>query len=490
MRSIIIILLMNLIISTAAPIQGNFKSLYFNTEFSKIVKKCDSIDYDNLGLDQKLLYLESQARTAPGHKGLPRILKILAKQPQQSKILTTAAIIYHSTGQIEQACKYVNKAIHINDENYKAYLTKALLLCDKHKYQLALENLEKAKVYTQDYRKSKLLNETELKILKASQDTDSLYNYYRGLRKNACINKEYLDRIIEIYKDLNGEKLFNIQTNQDKVVVPMVNFKNSKYKCLELNINGKGYNILLDTGNSPGWTLHEPDLQDKLVAKKGGQGSMRTGSVEGKLKSYDLLTEKLNFGSFSINNLTGKYFKKPRERYFDGNINPYFIKNRVVTMDFINNQFILRTKEKFDRDLKAKENYKITKLKVYGAFWPFIKVNVNGYAPGLAMIETGAEDLSVKLEYAQRINLNLEPAVKTWRGKEYKFEKTKNLIVKAGSHIFMRDESEVWPVRFTDDLTGLYDSIMIGPYALNGNYILSFDPFANRIILESRSIEK
>ena len=151
---------------------------------------------------------------------------------------------------------------------------------------------------------------------------------------------------------------------------------------------------------------------------------------------------------------------------------------------------MLRTKEKFDTDLKAKENYRITKLKVYGAFWPFIKVNVNGYAPGLAMIETGAEDLSVKLEYARRINLNLEPAVKTWRGKEYKFEKTKNLIVKAGSHIFMRDESEVWPVRFTDDLTGLYDSIMIGPYALNGNYILSFDPFANRIILESRSIEK
>ncbi len=485
MRSILTSLLIVVMLFSAALSQGDLDSLYFNTRFTQIVKKCDSLKYENLNTDQKLLYFESQARTAKGHKAIPGILKMLSKYPHQSRILTTAAIIFHSVGELDQANNYVNQALKFDGSNYKVYLTKALLLCDKHKHEQALEYLDKAKEYYPENRYSKLFNQASVKIGKAAQNSTYLYNYYINLQKNTSKNKESIKNKVEIYKKLKDEELFHVQTDQDKVVVPMVNFKNSKYKCLVFRHNGKDYNILLDTGNSPGWTLHEPALQEKLVSQKGNRGSIQTGSVQGKLKSYGLVTDNLDFGSFKIKNLTGKYFKKPRKRYFDGNINPYFIENRVVTMDFINNKFILRTKEKFDRYLETRDNYKITDLKVYGAFWPFVKVNVNGYAPGLAMIETGAEDLSVKYEYAKKINLNLKPAVKTWHGKEYKFHETQGLFVRAGNHHLIREKSEVWPVRFNDDLTGLYDSIMIGPYALNGKYILSFDPFENRVILES-----
>ena len=79
MRSILTSLLIVVMLFSAALSQGDLDSLYFNTRFTQIVKKCDSLKYENLNTDQKLLYFESQARTAKGHKAIPGILKMLSK---------------------------------------------------------------------------------------------------------------------------------------------------------------------------------------------------------------------------------------------------------------------------------------------------------------------------------------------------------------------------------------------------------------------------
>ena len=487
-KKFVIIILISLLSIRVFP-QQDFLILYKSKKFSEILKKGSEIGYGSLDMSQKLLYLESQARTGKGHEAIPEILKILNKKPVQSKTQTTASIIYHSTGKIKKAKKYINQALTLDSNNVKALFTKALILTDQHKINQATDILSMLIQRYPDYIKTRLYFLIGKRICKASGNparmVDFLKTHLKYLEKEN--RKDFIKAQIELYQRFINKPLFHIESTKDEVEIPLVNFKNSKYKCLIFKHKNKKYYILLDTGNSPGWTLHEPELKDILISQKGNEDSISTGSVKGKLRSYQIVTDKIDLGDFSVNNLTGSYFRKPRKRYFDGNINPYFIENRVVTMDFINNKFILRTRDKFEEYLKSNEEYHRSVIKVIGTAWPFVPVHLNGYASGLAMIETGAEDLSLKLEYAKSINLPLTPKTKMWQGKKYHHHETDQLFVNIGNHVMMRNNSEVWPVRFHDELTGLFDSVMIGPYALDGKYILSFDPFENRIILETKT---
>jgi len=54
-----------------------------------------------------------------------------------------------------------------------------------------------------------------------------------------------------------------------------------------------------------------------------------------------------------------------------------------------------------------------------------------------------------------------------------------------GPFRFERAAAEVWPFAgLAHPTTGLIADAVIGPRALDGGYVLSFDPFANRIVLE------
>ena len=102
-KKFVIIILISFLISIRAFPQQNFSMLYKSKKFSEILTKGSGIGYDSLDMNQKLLYLEAQARTGKGHEAIPEILKILNKKPIQSTTQTTASIIYHSTGKIKKA---------------------------------------------------------------------------------------------------------------------------------------------------------------------------------------------------------------------------------------------------------------------------------------------------------------------------------------------------------------------------------------------------
>ena len=54
----------------------------------------------------------------------------------------------------------------------------------------------------------------------------------------------------------------------------------------------------------------------------------------------------IDFGDFKINGLPGLYIPKPRPDFYDANLNPSFIRNRVVTIVFVHTIYIVSCESK------------------------------------------------------------------------------------------------------------------------------------------------
>lgn len=470
---------------------GDLQELYLNTEYTEIIKKLESKDFKHMAVEEQLLYTECKARTGGGYLVLRDLNTLIAKKKPDDNILAVAGILYHAMGHMETARKHLNSALAINPHNSKALLAKALLMLYFRDFDKAEQYFSRAGAENPALSRSRLYQNFGLEIYHASRNIDKILEHYQLLIASAkerakpdTARKFQLDA--RMMEQVKGQRLYQVSTRSQRVELPIVNHsKNDFYKCLQLKIGGESYNVLLDTGNAPGWVIHNGKLLEELTNLTGNEGQVSTGSVEKKLSSRSILTREITFEGLNLKNLKGIFFNKPRPGYFDANLNPLYIRDRVVTMDYANNKFILRSKKQFDNDLAKETRDSWSKLPLYGYEWPFIPAEINGYARGLAMIETGAEDVSIKLEFAQHIHLPLTPKTKTWRGKEYNYHET-SIDVLVGIHLFHRPKTGVWPKRFYDTITGLYDNIMIGPWALEGKYILSFDPFDRVVILQSR----
>jgi len=104
------------------------------------------------------------------------------------------------------------------------------------------------------------------------------------------------------------------------------------------------------------------------------------------------------------------------------------------------------------------------------------------------MIEIGAQDIGIKLDFARKLGLPLLPRTRYLPdGKVYTYFKT-GMRMAAGPFSFERNAAEVWPFdRFYDHLTGFTADVYIGPLALADRFSITFDPFDNIIILSISS---
>jgi hypothetical protein len=187
-------------------------------------------------------------------------------------------------------------------------------------------------------------------------------------------------------------------------------------------------------------------------------------------------------------NLAGMYVPKPHPSYPDANLNPLFIKDRVITLDFIKEVLILRSDERFQNDLDgilARSKHPLI-LPWYGYEEAFIPVTINGSWKALAMLETGAEDITLSLDFAKRHQMPLEPAEKYLAsGKQSLFHRTP-LTLSLGPLMFEKPSAEVWPLgQLTNSITGFAPDVILGPDFFKKGWAISFDSFEHRVILSN-----
>ncbi|WP_456440444.1 tetratricopeptide repeat protein [Caldithrix abyssi] len=464
---------------------------YNQMDFAGIVRELQDVSPDCLTMEQQLLLAESQARLGDGGNALTELQRLLAKSPDDDRILTSAGIVYHSLGKFTLAEACLTRALELNPRNSKALLTRTMLLLYLRRFSEAEASFRQADKAAPGLRQTRLFQRIGSELYSATQRPADMRRYFEYLRdfyasKNDAEKSAKYRRKIRLLAAADDQLLYRVHSHAERVELPLVDLAPGVYyKCLLLPRDGKTYRILLDTGNAVGWTIHHPDLLTLLENRFGGEQSVATGSLEKSLKSRELLTVSLDLGDCKLTHLLGLFFKKPRENYFDANLNPIFIRNRVVTLDFVHNKFLLRSKAQFDRDLAAEPLHSLVKLPFYGYEWPFVPVEVNGYASALAMIETGAEDLSLKEAFARFIHLPLTPATRVWGDRKLSYYEASEVSVQFGPHILYRPRVEIWPKRFYDRITGLYDQVMIGPFALQDRFIISFDPFDNVVVIQS-----
>lgn len=463
--------------------------LFRAARFGAIVERLAEEPFDLLERAEQSMLIESLARTGEGFRAVPLLNRLLHEGDYDEELLTLCGIVNTSVGDLAKAEECLTQALQVNPGHPRALVSSSMLMLFLRNFSKAEELFERALAMEPELVSDPLFLLIGIKVRQLTGDPERLLSAYQALaeyHREAGHERSAsrYEKDLEMLRESGPEPLFRVHTTSDRVELPMVDFTPGiPYKCLVLELEGAEYRIVLDTGNAPGWTVHDPSLLDKLDNVFGGMVSTSTGSVESAFDSRSLVTSALDFGPFRLSRLQGLFFPKPREAYFDGNLNPIFIQDRVVTMDYVNNRFLLRTKERFERDLSEIPKTRFTRVPFYGWEWPFVPVKVNGYADTLAMIETGAEDIHVKLEFARFINMPLQEAVKTFRGREYSHHKG-NLDALVGTFLFHRSEVEVWPRRFSDNITGLSDSVMIGPVALEGTFIVHFDPFDNQVILQ------
>jgi hypothetical protein len=204
------------------------------------------------------------------------------------------------------------------------------------------------------------------------------------------------------------------------------------------------------------------------------------------LHGHLLLTEELNLQDLKLRRLPGMYVPKPDPRFPDANLNPLFIQDRVVTLDFIKKAMIVRSRERFqnDLDMVTDKLAKQTILPWYGYEQAFVPVFVNGTNQALALIETGADDITMNLDYAKDQDATLESAIKYLpTGEEFPYYRTP-LRMSIGHFEISRNNTDVWSFKkMADPLSGLMPDILLGPGFFNGRFVVTFDPFQKRILI-------
>jgi hypothetical protein len=246
------------------------------------------------------------------------------------------------------------------------------------------------------------------------------------------------------------------------------------------------FSVLLDTGNLAGWTIHNPELLDILRSLRGGRILLEIGTHPSLLEGYSVFTEKLDFKNLNVAGLIGLYVPKPHRDFCDATLNPCFIRNRVVTLDFAGRRLILRTKDEFEQDLKAQPQGKASRHPWQGSGCVFLPVSCGG-EEALALIETGADDVSVRLDFARQHGFPLLAKTRFLAsGEKISYHETRRSLT-LGPFVFEREAAEVWPFsRLSDPISGLAPDVVIGPRALAAGFALSLDPFSNQVILEMR----
>jgi tetratricopeptide (TPR) repeat protein len=485
---------------SAGPI--DVQQLYLESRFAEIVVyfELDETrkDFRKLSLADKLLYIECLARTGRSNQAEQKLAPLLTGQDIQAETAATAGIVYFAGGRPGKAKSYIDRALAADPGSKRAHLARVMLHLFYRQFEQAKAAYEKLLTLNPRWAGSNLLFSVGLEVYRWCGDVPGLTRLYKThaarTRSKNPGQTISLKADAKMYRKALKKKLFSIETGSDRVAVPFSTDKtNFRENTIDMTAGGKHFKVLLDTGNATGWLVHSRTLRALLKAKTGGKTLNRIGTELILLDGYRQLYKTLDFTGFKILNADGVYVPKPRPNFPDANLNPYFISGRVVSIDFAGKQMIIRTKNRFETDLAqwaaANPGNTVVRLPWLGYKHAFVSVRVKG-DQGMAMIETGAEDIAFSLEFARDLRLPLKPERKyLGSGQVFPYHVTA-AVVSLGNLKLKRDAAEVWPFkRFFERITGLTPHVIIGPFALKNKFRISFDPFDKEVVLVRLSNE-
>jgi len=466
----------------------NVDRLYLDVQFPEIVRYFEKKDYQKLSLKEKLLFIESLARTSRGLEAKEKLAPLLSGYSSDPGVLAAAGAVYLSLGELDRAKTYIDKVLTLKPGFDKAIISRILLLLYQRKFNQAKVLYEKLLKGDKEISGSEFVFLIGIDVFRACGEPQKLNELYKTRApKVKKINKsryESLKANSRMHKRAGANKLFRVETAGDNVVIPFAaEGKALRLNTISITIKNKTFNVFLDTGNATGWLVHSRELNELLKPKTGGRTLTRIGSESGMLDGERQYYKTIDFSTFKIHHVNGIYVPKPRPDFPDANLNPSGIRDRVVTIDFVKKELVLQTKEKFENYLSTRSGESFSRLTWYGYKFPTVMVEVKG-KQGLAMIETGAQDIAFKLDFVQGLPLQLIPKVKYLaNGQVFNYHHAA-LALGIGRFLFERQAAEVWPLnRFYNRISGVSPDVVIGPGALAGEFSVSFDPFDQQIIL-------
>jgi hypothetical protein len=484
---VIIFFLSALFIWGEAP-DVNVDQLYLDVQFPGIVRYFEKKDYQKLSLEEKLLFIESLARTARGLEAKEKLAPLLSIHSSEPGVLAAAGAVYLSLGELEGARTYIDKVLALKPGFHKAIISRILLLLYHRKFNEAKVLYEKLLKGDKEIPGSEFVFLVGIDVFRACREPQKLNELYKTraqkVKKTNKSRYESLKANSRMHKRAGENKLFQVETAADNVVIPFAaGGKALRLNSISITIKGKTFNVLLDTGNATGWLVHSRELKELLKPGAGGRTLTRIGTESGMLDGYRQYYKTVDFSIFKIHHVNGIYVPKPHPDFPDANLNPSCIMDRVVTIDFVKKELVLQTKEKFESYLSGRSKESFSRLPWYGYKFLIVPVKVKR-KQGLAMIETGAQDIAFKLDFVQGLQLQLIPKVKySANGQVFKYHHVA-LVLEVGGFLFERQAAEVWPLnRFYNRITGVSPDVVIGPGAFEGEFSVSFDPFDNQIIL-------
>jgi hypothetical protein len=481
-----------LVFNFLASEESDLGKLYYDAKFAEIIRLSEKEDYLSLSLKDKLIYIESLARSGKNESAERKINQILQNSPQSSDILSVRAIIALSKGRFSESEQYINKALALNSDSLKAQLCKVMLLLFKREFEKASALFITISEKSEFWKKSNLLYLVGIEVFNAAGHTKRLSNLYKfHLNTTEEKSKNYKKELkakYRFYKKLEKKQLFSLDSPLKEVSVPLKDQTlYYRHKVLLIESKNQDYKVVLDTGNSTGWFIHNRDLKKNVMSRQGGKVYTMIGSEAGYFDGYQIISNVINFKNFKLLNVAGVYVPKPNRDFYDANLNPLFIRDYVVTLDLINNRFTLHTAEEYANHLSTLLDEDYLKLKWFGYENAYVPVSVLG-RKGLAMIETGAEDVAINLNFARKLNIRLNPKTRYLaNGKKYQYYKTAPIDISIGKWSIKRESAEAWPLdRFFKRVSGLTPDIILGPKVFEGKYSVSFNPSSNEVILVRR----
>lgn len=467
---------------------NEINEIYFDGRINNIIEKYSEDDIDNGSLEFQLIYLEALIRTGE-NRGAGKLIGKIRKTFGGTPGLSVLEGMKHlSEGDLIASVDIVDLISMENLNSVSLIQLKFFIELYRRNFKAAGSLLNRLRDHNSGFGKSNLYFLIASEFYRTSGNFRNLSSLYRKRMKavKKRDDREYYSNLklnYNLYKRKSGI-YFRTESSKDRVEIPFETRDKGAKKSIILKKGGKAFSILLDTGNTSGWLIHSRDLREELRPVRGGRTIMQVGTESGKLDGFNIFCKSLGFEDFIISDLFGNYIPKPRQDFFDANLNPAMIRNRIVSLDFINNRLILRTKERFSVDIKDPEGMEVLKMPWFGYKYPMIPIICNS-RNGLAIIETGAENISIRSDFASQIGISLTERLKYLsNGKVFKYS-LGAVNVQLGKYIFVRNQAEVWPfVRFRNRLTGFSPHVIIGPEALEGKFIVSFIPEENILVFE------
>lgn len=464
------------------------KKIYFDGRINNIVEKYDEEDVDKGSIEFQLIYLEALIRTGENRRAGQLIGKIRKKSGEIPGLSVLEGMKHLSEGNLIASSRIADSISMKNENSVSLIQLKIFIELYKRNFKKAESLLNKLRDHNSGFGRSNLYFLIASEFYRNARDFGNLSNLYRERMKNVKKrgNRNYRTYLKLNYKLYKRKSVitFRVDSDKDRVEIPFESREKGAMKSIALKKGGKTFSILLDTGNTSGWLIHSRDLREELRSERGGRTVIQVGTESGKLDGFNIFCRSLGFEEFTISGLFGNYLPKPRQDFFDANLNPAMISNRIVSLDFINNRLILRTRERFFADIKKTESMVVMKIPWFGHKYPMVPIICNS-KNGLAIIETGAENISIRADFASEMGITLtEKSKYLSNGKVFKYS-LGSVSVQLGKYIFVRDQAEVWPlVRFRNRLTGFIPHLIIGPEALDGKFIVSFVPEEKILVFE------